>query len=90
MTKENRDTDANNPAGGSMLTRRALIAALGLAPTAMLLPREAFAAYPDRPIRVIVPFAAGGNADIVGRLIGERISSAVDQPVVIDNRGGAG
>ncbi|HWX63005.1 MAG TPA: tripartite tricarboxylate transporter substrate binding protein, partial [Bradyrhizobium sp.] len=73
-----------------MLTRRALIAALGLAPAAMLLPREAFAAYPDRPIRVIVPFAAGGNADIVGRLIGERISSAVGQPVVIDNRGGAG
>ena len=72
------------------ISRRALIAAFGLAPTAILLPREAFAAYPDRPIRVIVPFAAGGNADIVGRLIGERISSAVGQPVVVDNRGGAG
>ncbi len=73
-----------------LISRRALIAAFGLAPTAMLLPREAFAAYPDRPIRLIVPFAAGGNADIVGRLIGERISSAVGQPVVVDNRGGAG
>jgi tripartite-type tricarboxylate transporter receptor subunit TctC len=73
-----------------LISRRALIAAFGFAPTAMLLPREAFAAYPDRPIRLIVPFAAGGNADIVGRLIGERISSAVGQPVVVDNRGGAG
>jgi tripartite-type tricarboxylate transporter receptor subunit TctC len=48
------------------------------------------AAFPDRPIRLIVPFAAGGNADIVGRLVGERISNALGQPVVVDNRGGAG
>ena len=37
-----------------------------------------------------MPFAAGGNADIVGRIVGERISSALGQPVVVDNRGGAG
>jgi hypothetical protein len=39
---------------------------------------------------LIVPFAAGGNADIVGRIVGDRISNALGQPVVIDNRGGAG
>ena len=39
---------------------------------------------------MIVPFAAGGNADIVGRIVGERISNALGQPVVVDNRGGAG
>jgi tripartite-type tricarboxylate transporter receptor subunit TctC len=55
-----------------------------------LLPRSAFAAYPDRPIHLIVPFAPGGNADIVGRIVGERISSALGQPLVVDNRGGAG
>src|SRR5579862_8189491 len=72
------------------ITRRTLIAALGAAPAATLLPRVAFAAYPDRPIHLIVPFAAGGNADIVGRLVGEQMSKALGQPVVVDNRGGAG
>ncbi len=72
------------------ISRRALIATFGLGSAATLLPRSAFAAYPDRPIHLIVPFAPGGNADIVGRIVGERISSALGQPVVVDNRGGAG
>jgi tripartite-type tricarboxylate transporter receptor subunit TctC len=72
------------------ISRRALIATLGLGSAATLLPRTAFAAYPDRPIHLIVPFAPGGNADIVGRIVGERISNALGQPVVVDNRGGAG
>ncbi|HEX5213388.1 MAG TPA: tripartite tricarboxylate transporter substrate binding protein [Pseudolabrys sp.] len=72
------------------ISRRKLIVTLGLGSAASLLPRAAFAAYPDRPIHLIVPFAPGGNADIVGRIVGERISSAVGQPVVVDNRGGAG
>ena len=72
------------------ISRRTLIAGLGLGSAATLLPRQAFAAFPDHPIRLIVPFAAGGNADIVGRIVGERISNALGQPVVVDNRGGAG
>ena len=72
------------------ITRRNLIVTLGLGSAVTLLPRSAFAAYPDRPIHLIVPFAPGGNADIVGRIVGERISNALGQPVVVDNRGGAG
>ncbi len=72
------------------ISRRRLIVTFGLGSAAALLPRSAFAAYPDRPIHLIVPFAPGGNADIVGRIVGERISSALGQPVVVDNRGGAG
>ena len=72
------------------VSRRTLIATLGALPAAALLPRQAFAAYPDRPIHLVVPFAPGGNADIVGRIVGERISSALGQPVVVENRGGAG
>ena len=72
------------------ISRRRVIARLGAVSALALLPRAAFAKYPERPIRLIVPFAAGGNADIVGRIVGDRISSALGQPVVIDNRGGAG
>ncbi len=72
------------------ISRRTLIVTLGLSSAASLLPRSAFAAYPDRPIRLIVPFAAGGNADIVGRIVGEQMSQALGQPVVVENRGGAG
>jgi tripartite-type tricarboxylate transporter receptor subunit TctC len=72
------------------ITRRTLIAALGAAPVVTLLPRSAFAAYPDHPIRLIVPFAAGGNADIVGRLVGDQMGKALGGTVVVENRGGAG
>ena len=73
------------------ISRRTIIAALGGLPAAALLPRGAFAAgWPDRPIHLIVPFAPGGNADIVGRLVGDQIGKAVGQTVVVENRGGAG
>ena len=71
-------------------TRRAFSAGLGVLAATALLPRKSLAAYPDRPIRLIVPFAAGGNADIVGRLAGEQISKALNQTVIVENRGGAG
>ena len=72
------------------ISRRALVTAIAATPLASLLPRPAFAAYPDRPIRLIVPFAAGGNADFVSRLVGERMSDALGQPIVIEFRTGAG
>jgi tripartite-type tricarboxylate transporter receptor subunit TctC len=72
------------------ISRRTLIVSAGCASALSLFSRTAFAKYPDRPIRLIVPFAAGGNADIVGRIVGDRISNALGQPVVVDNRGGAG
>jgi tripartite-type tricarboxylate transporter receptor subunit TctC len=46
--------------------------------------------YPSRPIRVIVPVAAGGSPDVLARLIGERIRPRLGQPFVVDNRVGAG
>src|SRR5216117_697574 len=47
-------------------------------------------AWPSRPIRFILPFPPGGGTDILGRIIAERLSAGLGQPVVIENRGGAG
>jgi tripartite-type tricarboxylate transporter receptor subunit TctC len=48
------------------------------------------AAFPDRPLRIIVPYAPGGNIDITARAIAPGMSEALGQTVVVDNRGGAG
>jgi tripartite-type tricarboxylate transporter receptor subunit TctC len=72
------------------ISRRSLLTALAASPLAALLPRAAFAAYPDKPIRLIVPFAAGGNADLVARIMAEGMSPSLGQPIVIETRTGAG
>lgn len=46
--------------------------------------------YPDKPVRLVVPFSAGGALDVVGRLLGQKLTDAWGRPVVIDNRVGAG
>ena len=47
-------------------------------------------AYPDKPVRLIVPFSAGGPADLLGRLIGEKLSRSLGQTIVVVNKDGAG
>jgi tripartite-type tricarboxylate transporter receptor subunit TctC len=72
------------------MKRRAFILALGGA--VMILPATAAAAesFPTRPIRLVVPYPAGGGTDIVGRILGQKLHESLGQPIVIDNRGGAG
>jgi len=59
--------------------------------TWMLAAGTAFAqGYPNRPLRMVIPYAPGGPVDIVGRVVGARLSDALGQQVIIDNRAGAG
>lgn len=69
------------------LSRRSIASTLGLIFVASSVWGQA---WPNRPIRLIVPFPAGGSTDVVARLIAEKISTPLGQPVVVDNRAGGG
>lgn len=74
-----------------MPTRRTLLATWAALAAASALPRPAWpqAAYPHKPIRYVVPFAAGGLTDVMARMIGRGVGEALGQPVVVDNKPGA-
>lgn len=68
----------------------ALLRCLPLLLTAALLPATAMADWPERPIHMVVPFPPGSSPDLLARTISEPLSQALGQPVVIDNKPGAG
>ena len=75
----------------SLSNRRSAMARLlaaALAPASMLAPAQSQAAWPIRPITLVIPFPPGGQTDVVGRLVGERLSQRLGQPVVVENRPG--
>ena len=68
------------------LTRRALMAMGAL----MMAAAPALAEFPERAVTLVIPFAAGGSTDVVGRIVAEKMSQSLGQQVVVQNVGGAG
>ncbi len=71
----------------SSFSRRTVLTA---AAAAVALPRMAFAAYPDKPIKIIVPWAPGGSTDAIARALSVSMGEGLKQTVIVDNRAGAG
>ena len=75
-----------------LLTRRAFVGGFcsGLAGVGAMLPiGTARAAYPNRPVRIVVPFLPGGGADLIARLLSPHLQHSLGQPFVVENRAGA-
>lgn len=74
-------------------TRRRALATAALATLAFTTPLAAHAqanSYPDKPVRFLVPYPPGGGTDVIARIVQERFQAALGQPVIIENKGGAG
>ncbi len=74
----------------SLLLRRALLGAAALASLALAAPATFAQAYPDKAVRLIVPYPPGGATDVIGRVMAQKLSAALGQQFVVDNRAGAG
>ena len=74
-------------------TRRALLRATTAGAAALLAlahaPAQAQAPYPNKPIRMVVPFQAGGATDVLARVLGQKMAAGLGQPIVVDNKPGA-
>mgnify|MGYP000662147609 CR=1 FL=1 len=75
-----------------MMNKRQLLASVCLTGLGVLglAPAQAQSDFPNRPIKLVVPFPAGGTSDVLGRLMAEEMGKVLKQPIVVENIGGAG
>jgi tripartite-type tricarboxylate transporter receptor subunit TctC len=81
-------TDTRIPTNTTTMTTRIRNAAIAFLAAAFCLLPAAAQDYPSKPIKIVVPYAAGGGVDILARLIGQQLSERWKQPVVVENQGG--
>src|SRR5262245_65486396 len=72
------------------MTRRMFVCALAFAALIAAAPQAESADYPNRPIRLVVPYPPGGGTDVAARRLGEEMGKALGQRIVVENVGGAG
>ena len=70
-----------------MIRRRAILAATLPLPVLLPAAARAQAPWPNRPVRIVVPFGLGGSADVAARFLSEPLQAALGQPFVVENRG---
>jgi tripartite-type tricarboxylate transporter receptor subunit TctC len=73
----------------TLITRRKIAALAGGLAAGLVAPRIAAAKFPERPIRIIVGFAAGGTVDTIARILAQALSPLLGQQVIVENRPGA-
>ena len=71
------------------ISRRSMLRAAGTLAAACATPVWAQRVWPDRPVRLIVPYPAGGSTDVLFRILAERLQDKLGQPFVVENRPGA-
>jgi len=72
------------------MSKRLAMAAAAAAVTVLSAGSAWAQAYPNRPVRIVAPFPAGGLADVLARAVGDEMTKSLGQPVVVENRAGAG
>src|SRR6266702_7417175 len=80
-------TNIPTPTNMTTILRRSKTCAIALAALAASL-AWGQSDYPSKPVKIIVPYAAGGGADLLARLVGQQLSQRLNQPVVVENQGG--
>jgi tripartite-type tricarboxylate transporter receptor subunit TctC len=91
QTGNSRQFGENDMTTRSLLTRRSILRSGGVAIAATALGRPAHAAaYPDRPVRIIAPFGAGGPSDLLARLLSVKLGEKLGETFIVENRPGAG
>jgi len=84
MEQPSSSTASRRPETGALAA-----CVLGALVAAAPLPSRAVEAYPEKPLRLVVPFAPGGTKDTVGRLLAESLGAVLGQRIIVENRGGA-